>query len=801
VRVSTHTSYDQDETAILRLEHASALGAANDVDMGFNSILQAGGGARTIGALSTNGGVGPFIGDTAGGTMGASVNGTTVIIENAATTAGTLTITQSTPASTEVQWNAYFRDGTLNSEFFAPGVNPSASAALNIVKAGSGWATLTLDNNHTGTTTVTGGILQVGRGGVGDTGAAGAAGLTANSGTIVAGTGIIQGNSTINGTLRPGDEAGLLMGTLFVNGSLSLGSVSITSLQVQRASFTATNIRSVYDNNYGTWAANLAGGTDSVFGHLLDDPITPTQHDQLLVTGGLTVTAGGKFALANLGYNPTEGDVFNLADWTGGSLGLSLGGNSHNGGVFRTGGETGTDLDLFELGNGFAWDVSQFNDTGVLIVARLENRQFYWVGDVDGSWSTAGNTNWQDAQSGGNDPGNAPAFTDDVYFTANGASNLSTSLGSNIAVRSVNFGTGTNATSSVSIDTGANTLTVHEGIRQASGSAANSIGGTGGIILAKDQTWTNDSANTLTVSAPISGSSSLTKDGTGTLVLSGTNTYSGSTTITAGKLSVSSEANLGANPGSFNAAQLHLNGGTLETTASFTIDDTNRGLTIGASGGTIETGAGTALTVAVTNPIVLTGNLTKSGDGALYIDSTTTGTGTVTVADGTLGGTGTISGATTVQSGAVLTGATDGTVGELTFAGNLTTSSGSTWLIDLVQDVNGSSDLINVSGGALDLGSATLSLMTTGNFTLNNTYTIATYQSLAGTFSGLLEGAVISNYQISYGSGTNGAITLTAVPEPGTLGMLGLALGGFFFRRIRRRRAEAVMVESEKSES
>ncbi|MCB1210449.1 MAG: autotransporter-associated beta strand repeat-containing protein, partial [Verrucomicrobiales bacterium] len=91
IRLSTNTSYDQDQTAVLRLEHATALTAANDVDMGFNSMLQVGGGARTIGALSTNGGVGPFLGDTAGGTMGAQTNGTTVVIENAAATAGTLT--------------------------------------------------------------------------------------------------------------------------------------------------------------------------------------------------------------------------------------------------------------------------------------------------------------------------------------------------------------------------------------------------------------------------------------------------------------------------------------------------------------------------------------------------------------------------------------------------------------------------------------------------------------------------------------------------------------------------------------
>ena len=73
-----------------------------------------------------------------------------------------MTINQTTPATAEAAWDAKFRDGTLNSTFFAPGANTAQpAAALSLVKAGNGWATLTLDNDYTGTTTVTGGILQV----------------------------------------------------------------------------------------------------------------------------------------------------------------------------------------------------------------------------------------------------------------------------------------------------------------------------------------------------------------------------------------------------------------------------------------------------------------------------------------------------------------------------------------------------------------------------------------------------------------------------------------------------------------
>lgn len=297
---------------------------------------------------------------------------------------------------------------------------------------------------------------------------------------------------------------------------------------------------------------------------------------------------------------------------------------------------------------------------------------------------------------------------------------------------------------------------------------------------------------------------SVVKDGAGVVTLSGSNTYRGTTTINEGVLAISAEDNLGANPDAFNAAQLQLDGGTLRTTASFSIDDANRGITVGAADGTIETATGTALTVASTNPIVLTGDLTKTGDGALYIDSTTSGSGTVTVAEGTFGGTGTITGATTVESGAYLTGATDGTTGTLTFSNNLTTEAGSIWLVDLVQGVSGPTDLISV-GGALDLSGSSLNISFGGAFVEYEVYTIATYGTgLTGAFSGLSEGAFVDPgnlYRISYGTGgAGGAITLTAVPEPGTLGFLGLALAGFFTRRIRKRRAVAAQVASASQE-
>jgi len=162
-------------------------------------------------------------------------------------------------------------------------------------------------------------------------------------------------------------------------------------------------------------------------------------------------------------------------------------------------------------------------------------------------------------------------------------------------------------------------------------------GGLAGSIVTP--TITNDGqivanfTDTLTLAADIDGAGSIRKLGTGKLTLSGNNSYTGGTTIGAGTIAVSSDANLGDVSGGLTLGLNLLGnpGGTLETTASFS---SARAITLNSGGGTIATNSG--VTTTLSGVIDGGGHLTKSGDGILVLTGTNTYGGGTRINGGTL---------------------------------------------------------------------------------------------------------------------------------------------------------------------
>ena len=104
-------------------------------------------------------------------------------------------------------------------------------------------------------------------------------------------------------------------------------------------------------------------------------------------------------------------------------------------------------------------------------------------------------------------------------------------------------------------------------------------------------------------------------------MLSGANTYSGGTTISEGAIQISSDANLGAAPGTFTAGNITLDGGTLRMGANFDLSN-NRGINLGAGGGTIDTqGFTNPSGYTQPNGISGIGDLVKLGSGTFYMNA------------------------------------------------------------------------------------------------------------------------------------------------------------------------------------
>jgi fibronectin-binding autotransporter adhesin len=213
-----------------------------------------------------------------------------------------------------------------------------------------------------------------------------------------------------------------------------------------------------------------------------------------------------------------------------------------------------------------------------------------------------------------------------------------------------------------------------------------------------DQTFSND----------VSGSGALTKTATGVLTLTGTNTYAGKTTITGGFIAAGGESKFGNSPGSFTPDQITLNGGGIQSNGNINFSS-NRGLTLGAGGGTFNA-VGTDQ-ITLTNGVTGSGALTKTGSGDLNIDGANTFTGGVVINEGRVR-LGNAEALNASSPNSVTFGASAASTAVLELNGNNITVSGlntnATPGTPVVENANGTSATLTVNNGTANTYAGTL---------------------------------------------------------------------------------------------
>jgi len=314
-------------------------------------------------------------------------------------------------------------------------------------------------------------------------------------------------------------------------------------------------------------------------------------------------------------------------------------------------------------------------------------------------------------------------FYPDVWFN-NNTTALSTTLGADQTIRSLNFASG--ATGSVSVG-GANTLTIGAGgITVQPGTGAHTV--SANVALSAAQTWGNVSSNPFTVSGVVSGSNNLTTTGSyttynpgssvsgvnlptantyvvsGSIVLAGNNTYTGTTTISSGTLQIG-------------------NGGATGTLGSGAVTD-NGVLVFNRS----DTGQ------LISSAIGGTGKVTQAGAGTTTLTAANTYTGATTITAGTL----------QVGSG----GASP--TGSIANTSALSIAAGATLITAANGAVNNANTNVTINGGTITNANTAANGtggLNTGTPPTNNAQTLGTL---------ILGGG--ANSILDFGAGNTGAI-------------------------------------------
>ncbi|WP_206522855.1 autotransporter-associated beta strand repeat-containing protein, partial [Mesorhizobium sp. M7A.F.Ca.US.006.01.1.1] len=527
-------------------------------------------------------------------------------------------------------------------------------------------------------------------------------GVTTMTGLTKSGTGTLtlSGNNAYTGTTF------VTGGTLLVDGSL--GNVMWGPIQL------GTSAVAIASGGSLGGAGSIAGDVSVASGGTLLGRAgqTPSM-GSLTLDGGSVVDvslgAPGNTRLFNVAGNLTLAGTLNVGD--AGGFGNGLYRLFDYGGALTDNGMTVGATPTGYAGGDLTVQTSVANQVNLLVGAVASGSSSFWngaqttannmVNGGTGTWSAAG-TNWTNA--GGSASG--------VYDPA-----------------AMLIFQGTPGT--VTVSAGGGPLDVNGGMQffvdgyKVTGDALN-LTAAATPIRVGDGTAAG-AGMTATVSSVITGSGGLDKTDLGTLILSGFNTYTGGTTISAGTLKL--DVDLGGTLGAPTGALAIAGGGTFDLTG------TNQ--TVGALSGagsitsTVYGGRQSPLTVnQATNTsfsgAITDGFMTGAGDGAVWLIKD--GAGTLTL-------TGNSAFSFTTVDGGTLAIAHGGTVANLTsyigeVAGSngtmLVTGIGSVWTTDYLRlGYQGAGTLTVADGGRVSTGVGTVDMVRTssasGTLNLNGT--------------------------------------------------------------------------------
>jgi autotransporter-associated beta strand protein len=550
-------------------------------------------------------------------TLGGNMTFPTIASEKSLTFTGPATLTTNRTVTVDV-------GATVAGKFvqFAGAIGQSGGSH-SFTKAGTGVLLLGGDNTFTGNATVSAGTLQLGIGGT----------LT-NSPVIT-----LASNTVFDVTAKAGAFEVLTNQTLACNGGTVAGAMSVSG---------TLNLTS--DGKVDATTVN-AGGRVNLSG--------PAAATNLVFAGSGTMSfnlaAGGTLAVSGtdgVTNNGAPGSItINLADLVappGGAYTLI----AYHGGIQGGGGFAAYQLGVTPPGASY----SLLNSPGA--VQLVVTPALTWTGIESGEWSTnllAGLMNWQT----GGTPTNYQNGLDVVFSDSLTGTNVV-----DISVADVSPGTvlvnhsltnyvlrgskgivggssfykfGTNALTIENDNAYTGPTVIGAGqLILGNGGTSGSISNT--IAITNNGALIVNRSDTLAVSSPIVGTGTLTKQGAGTLILSGTNNYNGATLVSAGALKLGA-ANI--IPNGAGKTGVTVNGtfdvnGFSETinglAGSGVVDNT------GAAAATLTIGGNNASSTfnGILSNSVGTLNLAKVGTGTITLSNANSFTGRVDVTAGTL---------------------------------------------------------------------------------------------------------------------------------------------------------------------